>query len=94
MSSIKNKTHHFFVGGEQFKKEYISQLKFLIIVTLGFTVAFTWRQTIFDTTESLVQLITHVESSAALSILTSLAITLISLLIIFTTSRFLNPKNY
>ncbi len=94
MGLIRHKTHNYFIGGEQFKKELVSQLRFLIIVTFGFTIAFTWRQTIFDTTQSLVHFITHIESSTTLSVLTSLAITLIGLLIILLTSRFLNPKNY
>lgn len=94
MRLIKQKTHNYFIGGDKFKKELISQLRFLIIVTLGFTIAFTWRQTIFDTTQWAVQAITHLENSTGLSVLTSITITLIGLLIILLTSRFLNPKEY
>ncbi|NCO10985.1 hypothetical protein CO038_01350 [Candidatus Pacearchaeota archaeon CG_4_9_14_0_2_um_filter_39_13] len=94
MKIIRQKTHNYFIGGDYFKKELISQLRFLIIVTLGFTIAFTWRQTIFDTTQWAVQAITHIENSTGLSVLTSITITLIGLLIILLTSRYLNPKSY
>jgi|GEM_PF-963773 len=94
MKKFKHRTHNYFIGGDQFKKEFISQLRFLIIVTLGFTIAFTWRQTIFDTTQSIVNFFLHLESSATLSILTSTTITITALFIILLTSKLLNPKRF
>lgn len=94
MRLIRNRTHSYFIGGDSFKKEFISQLKFLVIVTLGFTIAFTWRQTIFDTTQWAVQAITHIQNSAGLSFITSISITIVSLLIIVLTSRYLNHRQY
>lgn len=92
MKELKKRTKHFIFGGDGFKKEVKRQIRLLIIVTLGFTIAFTWRQTIFDTVQSIVKLITHVQGSAAASILTSAAITLISLLFILLTSYFLQDR--
>jgi len=94
MRRFKHKTKSYLVGGNQFKKELASQIKFLIIVTLGFTIAFTWRQTVFDITESIIKSIFTTSSLSALSILTSIAITLIAILIILLTSKYLNPKRF
>ena len=71
------------------KNEFKRQLKFLIGVTFGFTIAFSWRQTIFDISESLVKFITHIESTATLSIFASIVITLVSLGAIYLSSKWL-----
>ena len=88
----KEKVHHFFVGGEQFKKEVKRQVRLLIVVTLGFTIAFSWRQTIFDVFESFIQKIFPTNNTALSSILTSTLITLITLFLILITSYFLQEK--
>ena len=93
MKHIRRKTTFFFIGGENFKKEFRRQLRLLIIVTLGFTIAFTWRQTVFDTTQSLVVFLTKVHGSAALSILTSTLITIFSLAIMYITSMTLQDHS-
>ena len=86
---MRHRIKTFFMGGESFKKEVKKQVRILILFTLGFTIAFTWRQTIFDITESLVILITHIQGETSLSILTSFSITVISLILIWVTARFL-----
>lgn len=82
----------FFIGGEGFKKEVKQQIRLLIIVTLGFTIAFSWRQTIFDSTERLIDFLFHFESSVSSSIITSLAITVISLVLIWIASKILAER--
>jgi len=89
---MKRKVKHFFIGGDNFKKEFRSQLRFLILITLGFTIAFAWRQTIFDIFKTMILYFTNVRNSATASILTSLAITLVSLLVIFLASQFLKDR--
>lgn len=84
--------YNFFIGGRRFKKEFKRQLRLLIIITLGFTIAFTWRQTIFDISRDFVQLITNIQSSSYLSILTSVLITILSLLLIYLTSHLLKES--
>jgi hypothetical protein len=93
---MKGKLKRFIFGGENFKKEVKNQIRLLIIITLGFTVAFTWRQTIFDSTQSLVRLITDVQGAMSLSVLSSLIITIVSLILIWITSRLLmdGPDHY
>ena len=78
-----------FSGDPHFKYELVKQMKFLIIVTLGFTIAFSWRQTIFDATQTLVEYFIKVDSSITLSILTSSVITIVSVVIIFVTAKLL-----
>jgi hypothetical protein len=89
----RGRVHHFFIGGEQFRKEVKRQIRLLIVVTLGFTMAFSWRQTVFDIFQTVVHKIFTSTGSAALSILTSLAITIISILLIFAASYLLQDKN-
>jgi len=89
---IKN----YLFGGRKFKREFKRQIRTLIIVTLGFTIAFTWRQTIFDLSQSFVRFITHAKNSSSLTILTSIFITLFSVFIIYFTSKLLKDdiQNY
>jgi len=65
----------------------------LIIVSLGFTIAFTWRQTIFDASQSIVQFFIDIQSSTTLSVLTSLLITIISIFLIYLTAHFLKDNH-
>lgn len=80
-------------AGEKFKKEFRKQIRMLIMVTLGFTIAFTWRQTIFDASQSIVQFFLDVQNSTTLSILTSLLITFISIFLIYLTAHFLKDNS-
>jgi len=86
---MKKRLYNFFVGGRKFKKEFKRQTRLLVIITLGFTIAFAWRQTIFDLSQSFVRVIIKVESSTSLTILTSLFITILSLILIYFTSHLL-----
>lgn len=89
---MKKRLYDFFIGGKNFENEFKKQIRMLIIVTFGFTIAFTWRQTIFDLSQSLVQFITNVQGSELLSILTSTFITFLSILLIYLTSHYLKDK--
>ena len=93
---MKKRIFDFFIKGKRFKREFKRQLRILILFTLGFTIAFTWRQTIFDLSQYLIHFFIEVKSTATLSILASILITLISLILIYITSYFLrdNPDNY
>jgi hypothetical protein len=75
--------------GNKFRREFRRQIRMLIMVTLGFTIAFTWRQTIFDTSQSIVSFFLHIQDSAALSILTSIFITLLAVLLVYLTAHLL-----
>ena len=60
---MKNSFYNFFIGGQNFRREFKRQVRLLIIITLGFTIAFAWRQTVFDAVEILVTTIINVEES-------------------------------
>lgn len=98
MLSIKmrDKLNNFFTMGRKFKKEFRRQLRLLITIALGFTIAFTWRQTIFDLSQTFVQFITNIQDSTALSIFTSVFITIVSILLIYLSSYYLrnSQENY
>lgn len=89
------KVKDFFVGGRHFKEEFRRQMRLIIIVTLAFTIAFAWRQTVFDAVQTAVQKPLNTNSIPS-SILTSTAITIISLILIYITSQILKtkPDNY
>ena len=78
--------------GRNFKNEFRKQIRMLIIVTLGFTIAFTWRQTIFDASQALVKFFTDVQGSTALSVLTSLFITIVAVLLIYIAAHYLKDN--
>ena len=86
---MRNKILRSLREGSAFKREFKIQIRMLVIITLGFTIAFTWRQTVFDASQELVQFFINVKDSTTLSILTSLFITIFSLLIIYLTAHFL-----
>ena len=80
----------------KFKREFSKQIRLLITFTLGFTIAFTWRQTVFDASQAIVEFFIHVKNSTTLSVLTSLLITIVSVLLIYLAAHFLkdNLENY
>jgi len=84
MHQIREKT--------RFKHEFRRQARMLIIFTLGFTIAFTWRETIFEISQRLVEAVTHIKSSNSLSIITSSFITVISLAVIYVSSHMLKDE--
>lgn len=90
-----NRFESFFIGGSKFKNEFRKQMRLLIIVTIGFTIAFSWRQTIFDAVQTAVSSVFGTQGFAS-SILTSVAITLFGLFLIYLTSHLLKqrPDNY
>ena len=72
---------------KRFKEEHRKELRLFIILTLSFTIAFTWRQTIFDASQSLINFFVEIKSSTYASIITSTFITLVSILLIRLTSH-------
>lgn len=89
---MKKKLYRFFIKGRNFENEFKRQLRMFIIITLGFTIAFTWRQTIFDLSQSFVNFFIHIQNSSLSSILASLFIIIMSFLLIYATSYYLKEK--
>jgi len=76
----------------KFKKEHRKEIRLLVVLTLSFTIAFTWRQTLFDLSQTFAQFITNIEGSVTSTILTSTFITIISILLIRVTSHILKEN--
>ena len=77
-----------------FKKELLKEAKLLIIITVSLSIAFTWRQTMFDASISLVQQFLHFKGAVSSSVAASTFITLIGLLVILLTSRYFQNDPY
>ena len=88
----KRKFRNYFYLGNKYKREFRKQMRMFVIFTLGFTIAFTWRETIFDLSKALVRWISNTTNPNATSIWASVFITLICTLLIFLTARWLRDK--
>ncbi len=87
MVRIKERIKSYFDPGIKFKRELRRQMRMLITFTLGFTIAFTWRQTIFDASQSFINWVIGIKDSVTSSIITSVFITLSSVLLIYLSSQ-------
>ena len=87
--SIKENLYRFFVGSDIMKKEFLREVRSLVIFTLGFTIAFTWRQTTFDAMESLVKFFVDIKGNVALSVATSTVTTIFCLILVYFTARYM-----
>ena len=72
-----------------FQRELKREVRMFIVVAIGFTIAFTWRQTIFDTALNIVQRIFSLGGEVTSSMMASILITLIGLVLIPLTAKFL-----
>ena len=86
---MKEKIYRFFIGSEHLEREFLKELRILILFTIGFTIAFTWRQTTFDVMESIVLFFVDIKSSATLSVVTSTTTTIFCILLVYLTSRYM-----
>ena len=73
-----------------FKKEFKKQVRLAIAAAVGFSIAFAWRQSIFDTFLSFVARFLNVPKGHYLSeVYTALAITLAGVILLSLTSKIL-----
>ncbi len=89
---IKQKVSNYTFIGQKYKDEFRRQMRSVIVFTLGFSIAFAWRETIFDWSKSATAWITH-SASRGSSTNASIFITLVCILLIGLTSRWLKDKN-
>jgi ABC-type spermidine/putrescine transport system permease subunit I len=87
--TIKESAYRYLIGSDIMKKEFWKELRVLIIFTLGFTIAFTWRQTIFDAMESLIKFFVDIKSNVTLSVTASTLTTVFCLLLLYFTARYM-----
>ena len=87
--TFKENLYRFFIGSDVMRKEFWKEVRVLIIFTLGFTIAFTWRQTLFDAMESLVKFFVDIKSNVGLSVTTSAITTIFCLFLLYLTARYM-----
>ena len=76
-----------------FRKEFKKQLRLAIIAAIGFTVAFAWRNAVFDTFQNYVARTLDVTTGHYLTeIYTAITITLFGVLAIFITAHILKER--
>lgn len=87
------KYHHLLKTKRSFKQEFKKQMRFAITAAIGFTIAFSWREAVFDmflnfTSRVLDLSIDHYSTKIYAAIL----ITLLGVILIFITSKILKEK--
>lgn len=88
---IKQKISNYTFVGQNYRDEFRKQMRSVVVLTLGFSIAFAWRETIFDWSKSITAWITHSNNGGS-STGASIFITLICLLLILATTRWLKDK--
>lgn len=79
---------------KSFHQEFKRQIRLAIVAAIGFSVAFAWRQAVFDAFQSFVSRFLDVPIGHYLSELyTAIAITIVGVLVIMLTSKLLRDKN-
>jgi hypothetical protein len=77
-----------------FKKEFRRQLRFAITAAIGFTVAFAWRNAIYDTLHNFVSRILDISPTQYTSeVYSAIAITVLGVILIFVTARILKESS-
>lgn len=77
---------------KSFKKEFRRQLRLAIIAAIGFTIAFAWRNAIYNSAQELVIKFTQSAHLILTEIYTAIFITLIAVVLILFTSKILKEK--
>ena len=72
-----------------FKSELKREIRLLIVMTIAFSIAFSWRQTMFDGTMWMVEKTFNLDRGLMSNLLTSFTITLLGLILILSTSKYL-----
>jgi hypothetical protein len=75
-----------------FKKEFRRQLRLALIAAIGFTVAFAWRNAIYNSAQTFITIFTEQTQVVLNELLTALIITFLAVVAIFITSRILREK--
>ncbi len=76
-----------------FRKEFTRQIRLAVIAAIGFTVAFAWREAIFDLFQNFVSRFLDLTiEHYSTKIYTAIAITIAGVLLIFLTSKLLKEN--
>lgn len=72
-----------------FRKEFRRQIRLAITAAIGFSVAFAWRNAIYDSTLEIVKKFTESTQVISNEIITAILITIVSVLFLFITAKIL-----
>lgn len=73
-----------------FKREFKRQIRLAIVAAIGFTIAFAWREVIFDTFQDfIVETLDIIEGHPLTEMYTAITITLVGVIAIYASSRLL-----
>jgi len=81
-----------FFRDKLFKQELKREIRMLIVIGIGFSIAFAWRQTSFDAALNIIHWLFSTNGTVTSSILASLLITIIGLALILLVSKFLKDE--
>lgn len=77
---------------KSYKKEFKRQIRFAIIAAVGFTIAFAWRNAIYNSTSTLISKITDTAEVILTEVYTALFITFVGVLFLLLSSKILKEK--
>lgn len=89
---LTKKISNYTFVGRKYKDEFRKQMRMIIVFTLGFTIAFAWRETIFEWSKNLVSWLTNSNKGGS-NVWASIFITLVSVILILLTTYWLKDKN-
>ncbi|PIN77803.1 hypothetical protein COV15_01265 [Candidatus Woesearchaeota archaeon CG10_big_fil_rev_8_21_14_0_10_34_12] len=73
----------------KFKKELIRQLRVAIAAAIGFVIAFSWRNFVFELTKNWVKAISTMTNTNFINFTSSMLITIIGVILIIISSKIL-----
>lgn len=87
------KIHHMLKTKRSFRQEFKKQIRFAVTAAIGFTIAFAWREAVFDMFLNFTSRIFDLQlEHYSTKIYTAIAVTLFGVILIFLTSKLLKEK--
>ena len=77
---------------KSFRKEFKRQLRYAIAAAVGFLIVFAWRDAIIESTKNLIEKFTETTKTTLTNTYTAIVLTIIGVLIIIISSKFLREK--
>jgi uncharacterized membrane protein len=78
---------------KSFKKEFRRQVRLAVIAAVGFLIAFSWRNALYNSSQKIVEKITSATGDVLTELYTAIFITFLGVLLILISSRFLKEKS-
>ncbi len=89
---MPRKKYRIFNAKKSFRKEFKRQLRFAIIAAIGFLIAFSWRNALYRSANSIVEKFTDLADVVLSEIYTALFITFVGVVLLLISSKILKEK--